>query len=132
MTRSLCALVLAASASLTASVLAQNPQATPDDGKREFVVSGCLLRAGYAGYKLEDAKVESVAGKAVAPNDTSPVAKLKNWTLEGGGNLGPRAGEKVEVTGRTDWTEAAETEGPAAKPPVLEVKAVKTVAASCS
>jgi hypothetical protein len=130
--RALCVLVLLAGTALpTAVVRAQNQAAAPEDGKREFTVSGCLLRNGYASYKIEDAKVEAVDGKPAGnmPAD-SPLARLKIWNLEGGGNLGPRTGEKVEIVGRTSWKEGGDEE-PGAKP-VLEVKTIKTVAPSCS
>ena len=79
-------------------------QAPPDDGKREFIVSGCLLRNGYAGYAVDDGRVVAIDGKRLPdPAPTSAPAMPKKWVLDGGGNLGPRAGEKVEVTGRTDW-----------------------------
>jgi hypothetical protein len=104
---------------------------TSDDGRREFVVTGCLLRNGYAVYKLDPARVDAIDGKTVkdAPSD-SPLARLTAWNLEGGGNLGPRTGEKVQVVGLTTWKEAADSEGPR-RTPMLEVKSVKTVSASC-
>ena len=132
MTKTIGLLVLVAGVALPGGVLrAQNQQAASEDGKREFTVSGCLLRNGYATFKVEDAKVEAIDGKAQRdlPAD-SPLAQLKIWNLEGGGNLGPRAGEKVEVVGRTSWKEGGEDD-PGAKP-VLEVKTVKTIAPTCS
>jgi hypothetical protein len=59
----------------------------------------------------------------------------KKWLLDGGGNLRPRIGEKVEVTGRSDWqppAAAAAADEPAERPPHLDVKSVKTVAPSCT
>jgi hypothetical protein len=134
MTRAFRLLVLIGGITASAVTLAQGQQATPEDGKREFTITGCLLRAGYASYKVEDAKVDAIDGKAVpAASPNAPATKLvKTWTLEGGGNLGPRVGEKVEVVGRSDWKESSDTDGPAAKPPTLEVKSVKSVAPSCS
>ena len=41
-------------------------QAPPDDGKREFIVSGCLLRNGYAGYAVGDSRVVAIDGKRSA------------------------------------------------------------------
>jgi hypothetical protein len=77
--------------------------------------------------------VEGIDGKPLPASPVDPaIARLKVWNLDGGGNLGPRAGEKVQVVGRTEWTASEETEGPAAKPPILEVKSVKTLASSCS
>ena len=134
MKRTFCLLVLIASIALappTAAVRAQNQPTAADDGKREFTVTGCLLRNGYATYKIEDAKVDAIEGKPVGELPAgSPIVQLKIWNLEGGGNLGPRAGEKVQIVGRTSWKEGAEEE-PGAKP-VLEVKSVKSIAPSCS
>src|SRR4029078_3408749 len=114
--------VLLASTCLTRQVLAQNgPATTSNDGKREFTISGCLLRNGYATYKIEEAKVDAIDGKAVKETATSPTKRLKTWTLEGGGNLGQHAGEKVQIVGRSDWTASTSSDGPAAKPPMLEV-----------
>jgi hypothetical protein len=68
------------------------------------------------------------------PAPASAPAMPKKWILDAGGNLGPRVGEKVEVTGRTDWQQPAP--GAAAdepeRPPRLDVKSVKTVASSCT
>jgi hypothetical protein len=123
--------VLAVATAIAAAPRAAR-QAPENDGKREFTLSGCLLRAGYAGYQMEGVTVEAIDGKAVPATFKTPVTAQK-WTLQGGGNLGPRVGEKVQVIGRSDWQEkpaAAADEPP--KAPALEVKAVKTVAASCS
>jgi len=108
--------------------------AAPDDGKREFIVSGCLLRNGYAGYAVDDSRVVAIDGKRL-PAPASAPAMPKKWVLDGGGNLGPRAGEKVEVTGRTDWQPPSAQPSPDEPPdrlPHLDVKAVKTVAPSCT
>ncbi len=110
--------------------------AAPDDGKREFIVSGCLLRNGYAGYAVDDGRVVSIDGKRLPdPAPASAPAMPKKWILDGGGNLGPRAGEKVEVTGRTDWQPASaqpSPEEPRDRVPHLDVKLVKTIASSCA
>ena len=111
-------------------------QALPDDGKREFIVSGCLLRNGYAGYAVDDSRVVAVDGKRLPdPAPASARVMPKKWVLDGGGNLGPRAGEKVEVTGRTDWQAPSAQPAPDEPPdrlPHLDVKAVKTVAPRCT
>jgi len=109
-------------------------QAPDNDGKREFTVSGCLLRAGYAGYQMDGVTVEAIEGKPVPASLKEATAALKKWTLQGGGNLGPRVGEKVQIVGRSDWKEgaAAQAADEPPKPPALEVKAVKTLAPSCS
>jgi hypothetical protein len=115
---------------LAAALGAVSPSAQ-DDGKREFTLTGCLLRAGYAGYQMENVAIDAVEGKAVPAGFKTPVTAQK-WTLQGGGNLGPRVGEKVQVIGRSDWQEklAAASEEPP-KSPALEVKTVKTVAPNC-
>lgn len=108
-------------------------QAPENDGKREFTVTGCLLRAGYAGYQMESVAIDAIDGKAVPAGFKTPAIAQK-WTLQGGGNLGPRVGEKVQVVGRSDWQDAPAAQ-PADEPPKapsLDVKSLKTVAASCS
>lgn len=102
------------------------------EGRREFTITACLLRNGYASYRLDDAKVDGIDGKPVKdlpPN--SLLARLTVWNLEGGRNLGPRTGEKVQVVGLTTWKEADDSEEPR-RVPVLEVKSVKTVGTSCN
>jgi hypothetical protein len=49
--------VIALALGIPASTPARQQTAAPDDGKREFIVSGCLLRNGYAGYAVEDSRV---------------------------------------------------------------------------
>ena len=126
------ALLVASSILALAAVTAVGAtQAPADDGKREFTLTGCLLRAGYAGYQMEGVSIDTIDGKPVPATFKTPVTAQK-WTLQGGGNLGPRVGEKVQVIGRSDWQEkptAASEEPP--KAPSLEVKSVKTVAPSC-
>ena len=107
-------------------------QAAENDGKREFTLTGCLLRAGYAGYQMEGVTRRGHRRQGRAGELQDAGHRAKKWTLQGGGNLGPRVGEKVQVIGRSDWQErptAAPDEPP--KPPALEVKTVKTVAPSC-
>ena len=110
--------------------------ATPDDGKREFVVSGCLLASGYAGFQLDEARLVAIDGKRLPEQAgaDAPVAP-KKWILDGGGNLRPRIGEKVEVTGRSDWQPSSAgplPDEPPDRSPHLDVKSVKTVAPSCT
>jgi hypothetical protein len=116
------------------SAFQQTP--SPDDGKREFIVSGCLLRNGYAAYAVEDSRVVAIDGKRLPdPVPASAPAMPKKWILDGGGNLGPRTGEKVEVTGRTDWQPSSaqpSTEEPPDRIPHLDVKSLKTLASSCA
>ena len=116
----------------------QGAQPAADDGKRELTISGCLLRSGYAGYQIEEARLEAIDGKPLEqPADsssTSPAAP-KKWILDGGGNLGPRAGEKVQVVGRSEWQPRSASTSPADEPertPHIDVKSVKTLAASCT
>ena len=110
--------------------------AAPDDGKREFIVSGCLLRNGYAGYAVEDSRVVAIDGKRLPdPAPASAPAMPKKWILDGGGNLAPHTGEKVEVTGRTDWQARPAqpaTDEPPDRIPHLDVKSLKTIASSCA
>jgi hypothetical protein len=125
---------LALGSPASAPAVQQTP--APDDGKREFIVSGCLLRNGYAGYAVEESRVVAIDGKRLPdPAPASTPAMPKKWILDGGGNLGPRTGEKVEVTGRTDWQPPPaqpSTEEPPDRVPHLDVKSVKTVASSCA
>ena len=104
------AVFIAPSLAFAVAAAALAAQAPENDGKREFTVTGCLLRAGYAGYQIDGAAVDAIDGKPVPATLKDAVAALKKWTLQGGGNLGPRVGEKVTIVGRTEWSE-----GPAAK-----------------
>jgi hypothetical protein len=127
--------VVVVAVGIPASTPAFSQTAAPDAGKREFIVSGCLLRNGYAGYAVEDSRVVAIDGKRLPdPAPASAPAMPKKWILDGGGNLGPRAGEKVEVTGRTDWqlpSAQPSPEEPPERTPHLDVKSVKTVASTC-
>lgn len=131
--------LVGAFAALTGGVGAQTPSV--DDGKRELTISGCLLRSGYAGYQLDEARIDAIDGKPVAAStaaksETSKPVAPKKWILEGGGNLGPRTGEKVQVVGRSDWQAPASAQPAADEPPNrtprLDVKSVKTIASRCT
>jgi hypothetical protein len=120
----------------SSGVVASRQAATPDDGKREFIVSGCLLASGYAGYQLDEARLVAIDGKRrpEPAGADAPVAP-KKWILDGGGNLRPRIGENVEVTGRSDWQPSPAgplPDEPPDRSPHLDVKSVKTVAPSCT
>lgn len=133
-------LVLAGLVSLPPASGTQSSSTPAEDGKREFTISGCLLRSGYAGYQVDDAQVDAIDGKSTAapqassPSSTSSVVP-KKWILEGGGNLGARVGEKVQVVGRSDWQSPSATGAPEEPPnrtPRLQVKSLKTLAPKCS
>jgi hypothetical protein len=117
---------------------AQSQSTSAEDGKREFTVSGCLLRSGYAGYQIDEAQVEAIDGKPTdAPRQSSSApsgpAIPKKWILEGGGNLGARVGEKVQVVGRSDWQPPSSgADEPPNRTPRLAVKSLKTIAPKCS
>ena len=129
-------------AALAISVLAtpvmgqRGETAAPEEAKREFTVSGCLVRSGYAGYQLEEPQVEAIDGQPL-PKPTGAAATAafpKKWILDGGGNLGRRVGERVEIVGRSDWQISSTTssdDGPD-RTPHLDVMSVKTLASSCS
>jgi hypothetical protein len=103
--------VIALALGIPASTPARQQTAAPDDGKREFIVSGCLLRNGYAGYAVEDSRVVAIDAKRLPdPAPASAPAMPKKWILDGGGNLGPRT-KRI---------------------PHLDVKTVKTVASGCA
>ena len=106
--------------------------ATPtDDGTREFTISGCLVRNGYAGYQIDDARVDAIDGKPVEEDSSKSSSMPRKWILEGGGNLGADTGKKLQVTGRSDWQPPSPDEPPN-RIPHLAVKSVKTVAPTCS
>ena len=136
------AMVVLAIASLTATSSSRQgpPTAGPvgDDGKREYTISGCLLRNGYAGYQIEDAHLDAIDGKPVpepAPASSGNSVTPKKWILEGGGNLAARTGEKVQVIGRSEWqppSSSAAADEPPNRTPRLDVKSVKSIASSCS
>jgi len=126
---------VAVSVGLTCAPAFSQTAATQDDGKREFTVSGCLLRSGYAGYQLDPARVEAIDGKALEPASAAARPDLpKKWILEGGGNLGASTGKKVEVIGRSEWQPppaAAPADEPPNRTPHLDVKSVKVIAPTC-
>ena len=137
----LAAMVVLAIASLNSNAQQGPPTAPPagDDGKREYTISGCLLRNGYAGYQIEDAHLDAIDGKPVpaepAAASSGNSVTPKKWILEGGGNLGARTGEKVQVIGRSEWqppSSSAAGDEPPNRTPRLDVKSVKSIASSCS
>ena len=95
---------------------------------REVTISGCLLSNGYAGFQVEEAVLDAVDGKP-ADDKTKAGAPMK-WILDGGGNLRRRAGEKVQVVGKTEWRADDKDQTPGT--PHLEVTTVTTLAAKCS
>ena len=111
-----------------------------DDGRRELTLTGCLLRSGYAGYQIDDAKLEAIDGKPVAkdgpatdgPAKAGPHVPPKKWILDGGGNLGASTGRKVQVVGRSDWRAEASADDPPTRTLHLEVMSVTTIAPACS
>jgi len=115
---------------------AQDGAVQPNDGMREFTVSGCLLRSGYAAYQLDEVKLVAIDGKPVPADAGQTDAPPKKWALQGGGNLGPRVGEKVQVVGRSDWQASAAAkdpiDGPAENGPTLNVKTLKSIAPGCA
>ena len=130
-------------AGLTVAVAAQAPidrrgplrnDPPLDDGKRELMISGCLLRSGYAGYQIDEAQLEAIDGKAVSREAAASAAPPKKWILDGGGNLGADTGKKIQVVGRSDWRPASEApaDEPPNRTPHLDVKSVKTIAPACS
>ena len=125
-------LILTVAASVFPVGDSQRGEIAPADAKREFTVSGCLVRRGYAGYQIEKARIEAIDGKSIA-NPAAPGLLPKKWILEGGGNIGPRVGEQVEVVGRSDWQpESSQSDGdPTDRSPHLEVKSVRTLASEC-
>jgi hypothetical protein len=126
------ALLIALAVSL-AHAQQRGPSST-DDGKRELTISGCLLRSGYAGYQIDEARLDAIDGKAVAEDAAAKLSVPKKWILDGGGNLGADTGKKVQVTGRSDWQSpsAAPSDEPPNRTPHLDVKSVKTIAPGCS
>src|SRR5215510_5245295 len=136
----LAAMVVLAIATLNSNAQQGPPTAPPagDDGKREYTISGCLLRNGYAGYQIEDAHLDAIDGKPVpepAPASSGNSVTPKKWILEGGGNLAARTGEKVQVIGRSEWqppSPSASADEPPNRTPHLDVKSVKSIASKCS
>jgi hypothetical protein len=132
------AVVLALWGSATLVSHAQRGEtAAPKEATREFTVSGCLVRSGYAGYQVEEARIEAIDGKSLPkatasarPNPAPP----KKWILEGGGNLARHVGEKVEIVGRSDWQPSStpSSDDSADRTPHLDVMSVNTLASNCS
>jgi len=129
------ALATFASATPVGSARRAEP-ATADETKREFRISGCLVRKGYAGYQVEAARVEAIDGKPTAEPTASIPARFaypEKWILEGGGSLGREVGKKVEISGHSDWQPSVSSaDERTERTPHLEVISVKTLASSCS
>jgi hypothetical protein len=127
------AVVLYASAALLADAQREEIK-TPDDGKREFTVSGCLVRSGYAGYQVEQARTEAIDGKLLSTQPSPDSVSPKKWIVEGDGTLGRHVGEKVEIVGRSDWRPPPTPSSDEApdRTPHLEVKTVKVLAPNCA
>jgi hypothetical protein len=123
--------LIVAALAVSGSVRLQPDQS---DGKREFTISGCLLRSGYAGYQVDEAQLEAIDGKAVTKEAAASAAPPRKWILDGGGNLGADTGKKIQVVGRSDWRPASEApaDEPPNRTPHLDVKSVKTLAPNCS
>ena len=100
-------------------------RATTAQEPRELTISGCLLSNGYAGFQVEEAVLDAVDGKP-ADGRTKAAAPAK-WILDGGGNLRRRVGEKVQVSGKSEWRPDGEP-----GTPHLAVTSVTTLAATCS
>jgi hypothetical protein len=112
---------------VTACVVAGLQTRLDAQAARELTISGCLLSSGYAGFQVENAVLDAVDGKP-ADAKTKAAAPAK-WILDGGGNLRRRAGEKVQVVGKSEWRADDKDQAPGM--PHLEVTSVTTLAASC-
>ena len=93
------ALVLAGLVVVPVAISAGQAPTTPaEDGKREFTVSGCLLRSGYAGYQIDDAQVEAIDGKPTGAPSTASAGSSAPDTEEvdsrGGWQLGSPRGRQ--------------------------------------
>jgi hypothetical protein len=131
-----CALfVFALATALTAASAGQGAStpAPQNDGKRELTITGCLLRSGYAGFQIDEARLDVIDGKPVAEGKAD-ASWPKKWILEGGGNLAANTGRKVQVVGRSEWQPAspgAPADEPPNRTPHLDVKSVKMIAPEC-
>ena len=94
-----------------------------NDGKREFTLTGCLLRAGYAGYQMEGVTVDTIDGKPVpaafkdavaAAEEVDPAGRRQPWPARRRESAGCRP---IRLAGEP----AAQPDEPP-KPPTLEVK----------
>lgn len=136
--------MLAAASSVAASAASQSGTAPPPDKKPNIAVSGCMMRQGYANFRLEDARVDAIGDKAAT---AEPVADKRGegpktparWVLDNAGTAAQRVGQKVQVTGISDWVthpeeySAGSTDpGPPLPMPRIDVLSLKVLAPQCS
>src|SRR5215207_2377650 len=97
-------------------VYGQSPSTVASDPSRKpnIALSGCLMRQGYGTLAIADARVDGFGDKVETSKPGAPdgpSAKLKappRWILDEPGAISQHVGEKVQVTGRTEWTPKTE------------------------
>lgn len=121
MTRSATGLFVAAAFGFAVTVAAQPPAdqkySKSSDKGHEVTVTGCLSKSADGNFMLMNARAENkpstttgTTGTTTAPPTTtgspsaSSMATPMTWKLEGGTDLDKHIGQKIEVTGHTDWT----------------------------
>lgn len=138
-------LVASAAAAPTASQAGTSPPAAANDLKPNIAISGCLMRQGYATFIVADAQVDAIGDEAErsAPSSGKRPDDSKTpprWVLDNAGVVGQHVGEKVQVTGISEWVTrpnsadetSKEATGPGPSIPHIDVKAVKVLAKTCS
>ena len=97
-------------------------------------VTGCLLRAGYAGYQMDGVTVDAIDGKPVPA--TLKDADGRAEEMDAAGRRQPGAARRRKGAGRRtiglEGRRRSSSPDEPPKPPSLEVKSLKTLAASCS
>ena len=84
--------------------------ASESSGKPNIALSGCLMRQGYGTLAIADARLDGFGDNAEnakpgASNGSSVKVKAPpRWILDEPGAISQHVGEKVQVTGRTDWS----------------------------
>jgi len=108
-------------------------------------VAGCLTKESTGGFVLDNAEVGRAAttdpAAPAAPTTTIPTTTTTTtdrsvtdstagttWILSGTRALEKYVGQKIQVMGRTTWSDAAAV----IDPPTIDIRTLKTLADSCS
>lgn len=117
----------------------------PADKRPNIAVSGCMMRQGYATFRIDDARVDAIGDKAAnaepsSERSTEGLRTPSKWILDNAGTAGQHVGEKVQVIGVSDWVTSPndypvapeEPGGPPPPMPHIDVLSLKMIASKCS
>ena len=101
------------------------------------------MRQGYATFVLADATVDATGeevAKAAPRNQKSGDNNTPTrWVLDNAGVAGPHVGERVQITGVSEWVEASQSSSRERRDdqqppetPHIDVQTMKVIAKTCS